>query len=678
MKIFKSKKIRIKKVFLGLLAVALVALPTAVIALSPVKASAAAAPNTELYEHSPELTYTEVLPTKEGEYLSGVVASNSTQNYKYTFGKPEGWKSGDPYFAGIDYEGFRIKGGNVLIEVRSYVDMKGPIHVDGGNLLVRIANETQAFAGYNDNGGAFFKRNIAYDLRNAEDKDGGYIPVNAAGYNANGERIYQYSGALFVVNKGSVEIVAGAYDSSTGKYTYIDSGKYAYVSGAGQFSMNINDSTLDTGGLNFPDPGAKNGVPYTNTVDDVQAEGPLFLINDNAPEGSTNHAVVKLYQVSLRHNYNAYYSGKTGTDGKYLEGENPYNAEHISYTTVKNKDATYGKRADDAPYPDISMVSNGGAMFVDGVSPRVHMVNSEIQKCYSEMSSAVIHFTGDGGDVDFINTNMFNCATLGRGESTGGTIRAMGSNSTNFSLTNCQMYKNWAKNTAGAINWGSMNTTKPLRISGCEIRDNASYSGYAALNCASRLELSNTKITGNKTVTGSGGGIGFSVWNSATSYNSFALNYDANLVIGEGVEIRNNSAKYGGAIYLTSSLIKVGTNYKNDATHPEYYREFPTKGYYDENNEFHSTGEYSMSLYIHPGAIIENNTSTEAGGAIYMTRNGTAPLYNVKAYILGGTIQNNTSGKEGGACYLTGNNLDLVMSGGVITGNSSTTSGGAI
>ena len=672
MKIFKRKNLKMKKVLLGALALALVVLPALVIAFAPIEASAAVEiVENPTYVHSPELTYTNSNASSAGEYLAGSIASNSQKNYKYVFGKPDGWKTGDPnYYSGIDYAGFEINGGNVLFEINSCVTMRGPIHVNGGNLIVRIA---EGALNYYNEGHALFKRHVAADLRNSED----YIPVNASGLNASGATVHQYSGALFVINKGTVEIVGGAYNSSTGEYNYLADGKYAYISGAGQFSMSISENTLETGGFVFP-------ATY-GTDDDVQAEGPLFLINDKGTDSANNHATVRLYHVSLRHNYNANFSGGTkDSDGNYLPGEEPHDAASIEYVTKKGTNATYGKRPSSSPFPStVSMISNGGAMYVDGAFPQVYMVNSDIQRCYSEMSSAAIHFTGSGGDVDLVNTNIFECITQCHGTSTGATMRAMGSNKTNFSLTGCEVYKNWSKTTAGAINWGSMNTSEPLTITNCTIRDNASSSGYAALNCASRLTLLNTKITGNMTLTGYGGGLGVSVWNSATSYDAFKLEHDATVTIGAGVEISGNKAARGGAIYLTSYLIKVGTNFKNDPT-SNHYREFPTKGYYDENNEFVSTGAYNVSLYISEDAVIKDNIATGTdktagdGGAIYMTRDKTAPEYIVKLYMQGGTIQNNTAAANGGACYLTGNNLDFVMTGGTITENESTKSGGAL
>ena len=156
----------------------------------------------------------------------------------------------------------------------------------------------------------------------------------------------------------------------------------------------------------------------------------------------------------------------------------------------------------------------------------------------------------------------------------------------------------------------------------------------------------NVKITGSEirdnTVTGASGGAIYlaSGWAYDGYYNCVCEIVDTKL--------NGNSASVGGAVGLGASLFHDGIN-----------------------NAYGGKG-VTATFIMDGKSIIDGNTASYRGGAVYLTGNGSRFL------MKNGTITNNTTtGYEGGAIWAT-NNEGVTIEKATISGNTAKTYGGAI
>ena len=182
----------------------------------------------------------------------------------------------------------------------------------------------------------------------------------------------------------------------------------------------------------------------------------------------------------------------------------------------------------------------------------------------------------------------------------------------NIEIENCIIEKNTATSGGGVNIGGSAN----VKITGSEIRDN--------------------------TVTGASGGAIYlaSGWAYDGYYNCVCEIVDTKL--------NGNSASVGGAVGLGASLFHDGIN-----------------------NAYGGKG-VTATFIMDGKSIIDGNTASYPGGAVYLTGNGSRFL------MKNGTITNNTTtGYEGGAIWAT-NYGGVTIEKGTISGNTAKTYGGAI
>ena len=182
----------------------------------------------------------------------------------------------------------------------------------------------------------------------------------------------------------------------------------------------------------------------------------------------------------------------------------------------------------------------------------------------------------------------------------------------NIEIENCIIEKNTATSGGGVNIGGSAN----VKITGSEIRDN--------------------------TVTGASGGAIYlaSGWAYDGYYNCVCEIVDTKL--------NGNSASVGGAVGLGASLFHDGIN-----------------------NAYGGKG-VTATFIMDGKSIIDGNTASYRGGAVYLTGNGSRFL------MKNGTITNNTTtGYEGGAIWAT-NYGGVTIEKGTISGNTAETYGGAI
>lgn len=551
------------------------------------------------YQQTTEYLYTEHhAPT----------ASNEVKDY---------YIGGSSQFKGISDGGFTISQGTVNLHVTSPAFFfHGPIVMDGGTLNVFIeTNRTDS---------THLKREIE-DVLRIETEDGistsGYIPADASkdlSVTVDSENkvsfvVTQYSGELFKINKGTVDIRGNSTTPLT-------------ISGAGNFTFDAallrdSDSENDNNGdiVTFPIPHSQNP-----TADDVEAKGPLIYVSDTG--GNSN---VSISYAKLLYNNN-------GVNTQWQSGPPSIAAFPGSRT--------------------------GGAICVSGESPRLSLSNVEVGSCRTRNQGGFMQLsTTVGGDVTLTDVKISGCYTEGMNNTEGGTLRTLGSSCASLSMIRVEFDHNYSKYSASAFIWSALPAGE-LLVDSCNIHDNTSYRN-STIVCMGRMNIQgDTKIQNNCTTRGGGGAISFSTWSSATSNKNFRLENDANLVLGEGVLISGNSAGgNGGAIELIASLIRTNTNDPaNTITYPKKY----------------NGDDYSMSLTIN-GATIRDNTAKGSGGAIYIYKASDCPDYIVKANVNGGAISGN-SANNGGAFWLTGLDVDFTITGGTVSENTATSSGGAV
>lgn len=470
---------------------------------------------------------------------------------------------------------------------------------------IRLSNDAAAESVYVDGEYNYYYSNLIQSGNTSSTpNNSGYIPVDATD-----GIVKQYSGELFNVQGGTLNM--------TGR-----DGRHIAISGAGQFKFNVNNINSSGQCITFP---KDSKVDSSGSADDVESKAPVFVIDDTSDTYDTE---VNLNYVDVNYNNN---STKTGSG--------------------------------------ISGAQIAGAFKVDGKVPNVNLTNVSVFQCRSVHSGGFMHsFSSVGGAVTMTDVTVGQCYTDAVNSTEGGTYRTLGGSHCGLTMTRTTFDKNYSKASAGAFLWSAMEAGK-LVVTDCLIKNNVSYGGTGGIICMGQMSIEGaTTITGNKTVTGSGGGISFTNWGSATPNNSFKLNFDAILELGSEVVISNNSAKAGGGILVNVDYIRTGSSTSDDHLGESY----KTVTHYTKADGT----DFEMRLVIN-GATIEGNTAREQGAGVHINKaNNCQYISNIT--MNSGTVQNNSANGMAGAFYLSGSGVDFTMYNGEIKNNKSGTSGGAI
>lgn len=225
-----------------------------------------------------------------------------------------------------------------------------------------------------------------------------------------------------------------------------------------------------------------------------------------------------------------------------------------------------------------------------------------------------------------------NCYTEGQTASMGGVIRTWGTSKCTLEMHGCLVEdnRNNKNNTEyyGVIHWNT-GEVDPLILDSCIINHNWSKGIGGGLVVATQAIITNTRITNNKAVE-EGGGIYYSTYSRSQTMPNLQV-LDGMLSLDENTIIEGNSAKKGGGMYLLVKPIKNG----------------------------------GSTIYVHPngdtitvsldvdGAVIKNNTASDDGGGVYMTKQA-GTKYPTTINLNYGAVDNNHAMKKGGGIYVEG------------------------
>ena len=317
-------------------------------------------------------------------------------------------------------------------------------------------------------------------------------------------------------------------------------------------------------------------------------------------------------------------------DGIVLTGGNPGGGSYSD-----------GKQSD--PKPSWSGEVTGEVGFGAGIFMRfgtLNMTGGVIKDNYSLWGATTDHnYVGGGGGVYlYNNTKMLmsggtithNAAGSGGG---GGILVGFGAELTVSGGTISENVTRFAS--GGGI---GVRTNSEVEVKGGLIKDNFAEGhggGLFARGDSVPLKITGGTFEGN--VAGSrGGGILFWTVGDDTTKNT--------VVIGGGVQIKNNSAKYGGGVSVGREVLE-GKPIGNKA-----------------------------KLVIQDNPVISGNVASKDGGGIHMQSDEFSDAVNT-VEISGGTISGNEA-KDGGGIYVPGGTV--TMTGGSFTENKASDRGAGI
>ena len=289
--------------------------------------------------------------------------------------------------------------------------------------------------------------------------------------------------------------------------------------------------------------------------------------------------------------------------------------------------------------------SNGRAIYVNSGSTVTF--NADIYQCSASTGG---NEAGNGGII-YIGDNstvIQNGGTIGESSATNGGGIYVSSTGT-FTQNTGSIYENIASSYGGGI----YNNGGTVTIKGTvEGNETGSGSGGGINNAGGEVYLDGGNLTNNVTTSSGTGGGGIN-------------NQGGTFVLTSGTISGNTGYAFGGGIDSTAAAtitINGGTISNNTVT----------AGIGGGMN----CGT-NVTCGINAGTITGNKANGSAGG----TGNGGGVSANVGAtlYLVDGTISNNTAQRYGGGIFVSGSSTvlsKLVMSGGTITGNKTTTNGG--
>lgn len=326
--------------------------------------------------------------------------------------------------------------------------------------------------------------------------------------------------------------------------------------------------------------------------------------------------------------------------------------------------------------------------------------------------------------VEFINCTIRNCVVFGDSNGWGGMIRCRGGSSNSLYLINTVFTENFSHNDGASLWWNAAgrSTTKCV-IDGCEFSYNTAKRDAGGLRLEGNFEFTNSRTGKNtiihhnkcegltRTVTngvstyandglhmGNGGGIHIYSYAGGEDVVGGSLTY----YLPSCLEVRDNEAAgYGGGIAFefNSNLLKVNTKiyadfdgivinnnksglngggvYLSNTTNPErnysFYVEL-NSGSIQNNQSTHGGGMYVNNIDITSDAninktlYIKENTATELGGGIYLTK-GDLSLQRTEIY--------SNNAQNGGGLFINEGSFSSATSS-IISHNQSEVYGGGI
>lgn len=282
-------------------------------------------------------------------------------------------------------------------------------------------------------------------------------------------------------------------------------------------------------------------------------------------------------------------------------------------------------------------------------------------------------FIGRSADVQFVGGAVANCEAMITDNATSieGIITIKASNDTatrTFTMTETKLYGNKVVTGSGGVFRTNGSTMVDMSLSGIEMYNNYS-SGWGNIlwNAKGECVIENSTFTHN-TSARRGGAISSEGHGVKISNCSF---------------INNSAEEYGGAIAIFSYqsannpdgidydidvVIDEGCVFQNNsAPHGGAISCQVTKS----NNETDNT---RFHLIVDVAGKFNNNTASIDGGAIYIEKIDEKSTGELD--VTGGTISDNSSTQNGGAIYVSDG--DVYISGGTISNNTATGNGGAI
>ncbi len=260
-----------------------------------------------------------------------------------------------------------------------------------------------------------------------------------------------------------------------------------------------------------------------------------------------------------------------------------------------------------------------------------------VSSSFSNFSSAISVYSSKS--ISLQNIKVSGC---------NGTKAALNLNSdtstSEFTITNCQLYENQNSGNGGGLNIGSGTTVK--LGNGVVISKNSAKFGGGIYNSGTLLICGNA-IVGSPTA------------DSAPSNLTAAYNIGGNTAVGTGTDHR------AGGIYNNGGTIYLG--YKSLTEKDPDFSGGVAGNYCTEQGGgiFMNGG----SLYMYKGTVSCNATGTTGAG---IRLSGSASME-----MEGGSVYKNVAAGNAGGLYV-GSNESLIMSGGVIEANEAGNNGGAI
>ncbi len=264
-----------------------------------------------------------------------------------------------------------------------------------------------------------------------------------------------------------------------------------------------------------------------------------------------------------------------------------------------------------------------------------------------------------------------------------------------FTMNGGEISNNTSNGVGGGIYVMGDDTDKtPVTINGGKINNNRATGNAATRNGGGGIHLSNAKlilnggeINGNNSTTGAGGGL-FVEHNAEFIMNGGEICRNTNTVDpsymgGGGIVSYGVVTINGGKINENSTTrngagVLVRTEY--DSNHkPVFIGKLTLNGGEICNN----SAQWGGGIYINNGAQfymnggkVNNNSTTSAAGGMYIWTDTTNMSYAVKNYfeMNGGEFSGNTAGAGGGGVNLC--NVDAVINDGRIYGNTASIGGG--
>ena len=438
---------------------------------------------------------------------------------------------------------------------------------------------------------------------------------------------------------------------------------------------------------------------YINRSRDDTSSTKEFIIDGGAVWGGTEHSVLGRGQVN---------NGITGRSvpiiqigniaGNMLPLRDNLNA-YLHNVVLQNN-------AWEATNKTNLSQQGGGGIYVNSTSGNLEMTGCTIKDCYHVSNGGAMYFFDNAGADSAYTTNLSNCTISGcdsgyDGNSqagyNGGAIKTTGVTKLNLNIDGCEFTRNYSNYYGGAIIWFVGSTNGKLTIKDSEFIGNKARTQGGAIDNRAVMELVGNNLFENNT-SANGGAINQGIYNGGAGSSSDKQT--VSLTIGDGTIIRNNTAtSNGGGIRFTITqsadinkhtecklLIYGGKITNNTASGGNGGGIYISRADDDTSlrlRKFYITVDIS-------GGDISNNTAAGNGGGIYFLCGAANRITGEtvddeidKIVLESGNISYNHAGGSGGGIYFNKNDgaqydTAIDLKGGSISGNSAGKNGGGI